>query len=615
MSPTQLETPVRETPAGFDVDDLPGAVGLSAEDAVEQEEALWLATTYRGGSEAELTLRALIPGIFLGVLIVAYNVYMGLRTGWGEGGSILAAVLGFAVMRALRQKYTILENNITQTTASASATIGNAMNIVATFFLMGIVLSGWQVFAWLLCMGGLGVLFAVPLRRQMVVGEKLPFPTGTACASLITTLHSGGKEGMKKARALLISGGLGGAVTWLRDTSFLAPIVIPSRLFFDRLGLQIGGFKSSQLMLGIETSPMILGAGFLIGPRVGVSLGLGALVSWAVLAPWLVGAGVIENVGYRSVAGWTMWVGSSVLVSAALTSLIVRRRIVLRAFRSLGRTRDRKSGALDIGRKAWIAGLVVSAVVVAVVLRLALGVSLWMGLLSIPISFLLAVVVVRATGETNVAPLGATGHVTQIIYGGLAPGNVPANLGTAIVTAASAGEAADMMQDLKTGYLLGATPRRQVIGQLIGVLVGSLAAVPVFLVLTRAHGLGSERLPAVAAVVWSSFASMLSQGFATLPKYAPLGVAAGATLGVFLGVLETTRIRRWLPSPVGFGIGMIFPGFQGLTMMLGGVIRAAVDGLRPRWSEGYAYLVAAGLIAGEGLVGIGIAVLMERGII
>ncbi len=588
---------------------------LSPEERVEQEETLWLATTYRGHSEAELTLKALIPGILLGVLIVTYNVYMGLRTGWGEGGSILAAILGFAMMRACRQKYTILENNLTQTTASASATIGNAMNIIATFFLMGMVLSGWQVFTWLLCMGCLGIFFAIPLRRQLVVGEKLVFPTGTACASLITTLHTRGREGMSKARAILLSGGVAAAVTWLRDTSFLAPVVIPQRFFFDWLRVRIAGFKTSELMLGVETSPMILGAGFLIGPRVGISLGLGAILSWAVLAPWLAGAGVIENLGYRSVTGWTMWAGSSVLVSAALTSLVLRWRIVARSLASMGKVRDHKLGALDIGQNMWLVGLVASAVIVAVVLRVSLGVSLWMGLFSIVISFLLAVVVVRATGETNIAPLGATGHITQIVYGGLAPGNVPANLGTAIVTAGSAGEAADMMQDLKTGYLLGATPKRQVVGQIIGVLVGTLVAVPVFFLLTRAHGLGSEHLPAVAAVVWSSFASVLSKGFDALPQYTPLAVGIGVGIGVFLGLLEKTRIRRWLPSPVGFGVGMIFPGFQGLTMMLGGVIRAAVDRFHPRWSEGYAYLVAAGLIAGEGLVGIGIAVLIERGII
>jgi len=170
------------------------------------------------------------------------------------------------------------------------------------------------------------------------------------------------------------------------------------------------------------------------------------------------------------------------------------------------------------------------------------------------------------------------------------------------------------MQDLKTGYLLGATPRRQVIGQLVGVVVGVLAAVPVFFLLTDAHGLGTEKLPAVAAVVWSSFAKMLSKGFGSLPPQATLGVAAGIAAGVSLAFLEKSRARRWVPSPVGFGIGMIFPGFQGLTMMAGGLCRAIVERISARWSENYAYLTAAGLIAGEGLIGIGIAILIERGL-
>ncbi|MCK4547543.1 MAG: OPT/YSL family transporter [Candidatus Eisenbacteria sp.] len=608
---TQLQAPAVPWPQAG-----PSSSGpLSSEDAIEQEEALWLATTYRGHDMAELTLRALVPGILLGVLIVAYNVYMGLRTGWGEGGSILAAIMGFAIMRGLGQKYTVLENNMTQTTASAAATVGNAMNVIATFFLLGIALSGWQVFTWLICMGFLGIFFAIPLRRQLVIGEKLVFPTGTACASLIQTMHSRGEEGTRKAVALLACGGIGAAVTWLRDAPPLSFLAIPPRVFFDWMRIRIAGFKTSELMLGIETSPMILGVGFLVGPRIGISLGLGAIVSWAVIAPWLATAGVIENLGYRSVAGWTMWVGSSVLVSAALTSLLIRWRGVARAMKSMGRARDHRLGALEIGSRTWLIGLVTSAAVIAVVLNVSLGVPLWMGLLSIPISFLLAVVVVRATGETDIAPLGASAHITQILYGGLAPGSVTANLGTAIVTAGSAGEAADLMQDLKTGYLLGATPRRQVIGQMIGVLVGALAAVPIFFLLTNAHGLGSEKLPAIAAVVWSSFASVLSRGFSALPQYALPGVAIGACIGIALAILEKTAVRKWMPSPVGFGVGMIFPGFQGITMMLGGGIRAAVDRLNPRWSEKYAYLVAAGLIAGEGLVGIGIAVLMERGVI
>ena len=128
MPIVKTELPAPDVRTAVLPDGRAGHARLSPEERVEQEEALWLATTYRGHREAELTLNALIPGILLGVLIVMYNVYMGLRTGWGEGGSILAAILGFAMMRACRQKYTILENNLTQTTASASATIGEGMS-------------------------------------------------------------------------------------------------------------------------------------------------------------------------------------------------------------------------------------------------------------------------------------------------------------------------------------------------------------------------------------------------------------------------------------------------------------------------------------------------------
>lgn len=605
-----LEAP--ETPASAHP---PGPERLTDEARVEQEEALWLATTYRGDREPELTLRALIPGILLGVVIASYNIYMGLKTGWGEGGSILAAILGFAIMRAFRQKYSVLENNLTQTTASASATVGNAMNLIAAFFLMGIVISGWRVFAWLLCMSVLGIFFAVPLRRQLVVAEKLVFPSGTACASLITTMHSKGQEGMRKATALLTAGGIAGLVTWLRDAPFLGALRVPPQFYFEWLRVRIAGFTSRELMLGVEASPLVLGAGFLVGPRVGVSLGIGAIVSWAFLAPWLVRSGIVDGLGYRSIAGWTMWVGSAVLVSASVTSMLLRWRLVTRALGSVGRAREHRLGSLEMAGRTWLFGFLAAAAVVVAVLNITLGIPVWMGALSIVISFFLAMVVVRATGETDIAPLGATGHITQMVYGGLAPGQVPVNLGTGIVTAGSAGESADLMQDLKTGYLLGATPKRQVVGQIVGVLVGALVAVPVFLLLVDAHGLGTEKLPAVAAVVWSNFARMLSDGFRVLPRYAALGAGIGVIFGVLLGIVQRTRLGRWAPSPVGLGVGMIFPGFQGLTLMIGGLARAAVDRLWPRWSDRYAYLMAAGLIAGEGLIAITIAILIERGII
>jgi uncharacterized oligopeptide transporter (OPT) family protein len=172
-----------------------------------------------------------------------------------------------------------------------------------------------------------------------------------------------------------------------------------------------------------------------------------------------------------------------------------------------------------------------------------------------------------------------------------------------------------MMQDFKTGYLLGATPRRQTYAQLVGVLVGSVVAIPIFLALTGAFGIGTETMPAPSAVSWSGMAKLFSTGFAALPAYTYIGVIGGVLLGILLTLAERSKFRRFVLSPYGLGIAMIMPPDFSIMIFLGSMLRVVLDKKFTAWMEQYSISLAAGLIVGESVIGVVISILAVFGMI
>lgn len=562
-----------------------------------------------GQGGREITVKAVVAGVLLGAVVASTNVYMGLKIGWTEGGSIFAAVLGFVVLKFSAGGLTKLENNIVQTAASASGCLAGALiTVVAALTLLGRPMSYAEITLYLAAVAFLGVFYAIPLRRQLVEIERLPFPTGTATAATIGALHATRGLGASQARALGVAAALSAAVTWFRDGS---PALIRANVFPPVESLF--GHPPRQLTLGLNVSPLLLAAGLLVGPRVGVSLLAGSLVCWAGLAPWLSGAGLIEEVSFRSVTAWTLWPGMGLLVAYGLGASALRWRTLARGVALLRSARGGDSDGDEVSGTFWLVGFIGLAVFGALVVRLAFGVPIWMGLLAVALSFVLALVSVRAAGETDINPTGTMGHTTQIIYGGLAQGLPEVNLVAAGVTSAGASQAADLMHDLKAGRLLGASPRRQVCAQLIGVLGGVLAIVPVFLLIVRAHGLGSESMPAPVAVVWSGFARVVAEGAETLPKYAGRGAAIGAVLGVLLALVDRTSLRRGAPSAVGLGVAMVIPAVYCIPIFLGSMGKVVFRGVARDTHDRLGVSIASGGIVGEGLMGILVAALTLAG--
>jgi OPT family oligopeptide transporter len=267
---------------------------------------------------------------------------------------------------------------------------------------------------------------------------------------------------------------------------------------------------------------------------------------------------------------------------------------------------------------SWFAvGVILASVLVLILNDRVFGIPVLLGTVAILATALLSVVASRATGETDTTPIGPLGKITQLLYGAIMPQNITANLMTANITASSAATSADLLTDLKSGYLLGANPRKQFLAQLLGVFSGTLIATYGYqLLVPWADAIGGDRFAAPAAQVWKAVAEILARGFSSLPRYAVTAMILGAVIGVGVTVLERTvppRARRWIPSPVGFGMAFTFQGYTAMAFFLGGLIAWLYGKRRPQAAEVYTIPVASGFIAGETLLGVAITFLQVRG--
>jgi len=235
------------------------------------------------------------------------------------------------------------------------------------------------------------------------------------------------------------------------------------------------------------------------------------------------------------------------------------------------------------------------------------------GFFAVALTILLAVVALRVSGETNITPGGGMGKVTQLTFGAIDPGNVSTNLMAANITGGSASQAADMMHDLKTGIMLGSSPKAQMVAQLFGVLAGALAGAAIYLVLVDdpINQFPSDEWAAPAVLQWKAVAEVMKEGFDKLPAGVPVAILIASILGVLLAAAEKLakpKIRKWLPSPAAIGISFCVPAWISVSFFLGGTISLFVKRIAPSFHMRFAIVIAAGLIVGESLVGLGDAI-------
>jgi len=306
------------------------------------------------------------------------------------------------------------------------------------------------------------------------------------------------------------------------------------------------------------------------------------------------------------------------MVTSSLVTFAMQWRTARRAFADLatmfrgrGRAVDDSLAAIETPAAWFLWGQVVGFVGLAWLGHITFGMPYWQTAAAVLLSFGLALVACRVTGETDTTPVGAMGKITQLVFGALSPGNVNVNLMSANVTAAAAGSSADLLTDLKSGYLLGAHPRKQFIAQFAGIFVGTLVAVLAFrLLVPDASVLGSDQFPAPAAQTWRAVALALSHGVQALGLVKIWSIVVGGIVGIVLTLLPRAmpRYQHLVPSPAGVGLAWTFHWYYGVLFFLGGALAWWVERRYPRWSEEFTLPVASGWIAGESLMGVTIVI-------
>ena len=568
----------------------------------------------------EITVTSIVVGIMLAVVFGAANAYLGLRVGMTVSASIPAAVLSMTIIRLIMRRDSVLENNMVQTIGSAGeAVAAGAIFTMPVLFLWakeGIIAEPSQltITAIAMCGGILGVVFMIPLRNALIVKEHgvLPYPEGTACTEVLLA----GEEGGSSAKSVLAGLGISALVKLVVDGFKVVGSVITIPV------------KTMKTEFSGEVYPALLGVGYICGARISSFMFAGGLVGWFVLIPAIVtfGGDTVLYPGTDTIAAlyeaggagkiwgtYIRYIGAGAVACGGIISLIKSLPTIVSTFGAS--MKDLKGGSGNVEEKrtnknldSRILALIVVVVTVTLWLLPAVPVNLLGAILIVIFGFFFATVSSRMVGLVGSSNNPVSGMaIATLLFSTLilkASGlNGAAGMVGAIcigsVICVIAGVAGDTSQDLKTGFLLGATPASQQIGELIGTVVSSLTIGGVLLLLDKAWGFGTEQLSAPQAMLMKMLTEGVMDG--NLPW----------TL-VFIGVFFALSMEVLHIPVLPVAIGLYLPLELSTTIMLGGVARFAVDKYsksKDKDSEANSgILFCSGLIAGEGLIGILLAV-------
>jgi len=560
----------------------------------------------RRGAYPELTWTAVLVGYVLGILITISMGYACLILGFSHEGSELAAILGFGILRGILGRNSIIENNISQTVASSvnGASAGIMFSVPALFILGHTDFNPYLLTFGCIAGGVLGIGFIIPLRKQMIDFERLTYPGGVAVA---TVLKSPG-AGVHKAMLLVVGVALSATVSLVSHITGFEDWALG-----DHLGMP-------AYMNGVWfVSLLTIGIGFIAG-KGGLCFVIGGYVCYWILAPILARMNLLPTPDQLQGLGTTMPnylrvtlfrpVGIGMLVGGALTGIALALPLIISAIRSMQSAA--KSGAAmskdEMPIKLLYVGIVgavivLGAVAVSSVEEMGLGRGIIMAVLGTIWIWMAGVILSECIGRTNWSPMSGMTLIAVtiliVITSGL--GDRAAIISSVMVGAATCmamSQATDLMLDLKTGYLVGAIPKRQQMGQFLGTWIGPILMIGLLFVLHKAYGLGSDKLPAPQGTVLASMIEGILKGDVPVHKY-----LAGAGLGALLSVTGIGGLG------IQVGLGFYLPFSIVLTYTIGTVSRIVSDkAMGKHFSEQVGIPIAAGLIIGEGVVGVGFAV-------
>ena len=631
----------------------------------EEKDRWWLENVYRGDMP-QLTVRSAITGFLLGGILSATALYIAGKTGITIGVGLTSVILAFAIYRGLARfglagDLTILENNATQSVATAAGyMVSPLISALAAYMLVTQrVIPAWHMIAWMIVVATMGVLLAFPLKRRFINDEQMPFPEGRAAGVVLDALYTGAAgAGMFKAKLLGVTAAIAAVWQFLVSdgwmkllqfkilrmeqwTSMKSPWVVHERLddYYYAVATTIPrilGTDIRQMGLRLTLDVAMLGVGGLMGVAIATSCLLGGFINFVILAPIMIQAGdIVQRVSASGapvpisrveiVNQWSLWWGVTMMVVGSIVSLLGRPEIITGAFR-----RSKAKGAAGgndvlkhIELPLWISavGVPIVAVLGAGVSHEFFGVPWLLAIISLPLIFVLAVICANSMALTSWTPTGALSKVTQFTMGAIDRTNPASNLIPAGMTGEISANASNLLSDIKPGYMLGAKPRQQAIGHMVGVLSGAVFCVPLFFLLflpPDANGVRStasiisEQFAMPAAIQWKGVAELIAKGISSLPHSAIVSMVVAAVCATAIEIAKIATRGRFPLSAVAIGLGTVLPPESTFAMWIGAMMfwmmarRNRTPGTRGHeiWVGGYES-ICAGLISGAALTGIG----------
>ncbi|KAF8206364.1 OPT oligopeptide transporter [Mycena galopus ATCC 62051] len=619
----------------------------------------------------EFTLQAVSIGLLIGCLLCFANLSFGLQTGWISMMSLQSALIGFLISRLLPIPLTAQEIIVVQTTAVATGTMPLAagfVGIIPALKLLDETRDGsppinltWLAgIGWSCGVAFFGVFLSPPIRKQVIIKEQLAFPSGTATAQLIAVLHKMPPPDTTRRRvgyiaiddeetnvhraedqvdddtppayentvqshgwhALTSSFAASGALTFF---AYFFPAIFSVPLF--------GSYLAREWLWTFTPSLAYVGQGIIMGFPTTLSMSLGMLLGWGVLSPlakfsgWAPGPVGDMTDGAR---GWILWTSLAIMCADSLISLLpVVVEYVTDLFPRRGQEvvgkEDYDTETEDrLVPNSWVVSGLLGSVVLGTVLVWIVfgddGIKPWATLLGFALGGLLSILGVRALGETDINPVSGLGKISQLFFAWIQPGNIVANLIAGGVAEAGAQQAGDLMQDLKTGHLCGASPRAQFFGQLLGSTVSIIVTTTGYSLYNRAYVIPGPSFPAPTAYVWLSLARLLRDG--QLPAHSGIFMVSFASLFALISAMKTFADRRqawwakWIPSGVAFAIGFLnTPSFT-MARLIGGIVEQVY---RTRYaaknkSDIRLIVIASGFVLGEGVMSVVSLVMKTSGV-
>lgn len=653
------------------------------------------------------TFRGVTVGLLIGVIICFSNTYFGLQTGWVSGMAMPASLIGFAFFKTVSQHlklpFTPVENVLVQTVAGAVGTMPLGLGFVGVMpsleFLLKkdegapIDLSLWRLVVWGVGLCLFGVVFGVPLRKQVIIRERLKFPSGTATALMISVLHGGAHakgevetqgteererllngseeddsdnnqnkseadfnaDWKRQIRLLLTAFGASGTYTLVQ---YFLPILHKLPIF--------GTYLAKTWVWTLNPSPAYVGQGIIMGPATTLHMLLGAVVGWAVLSPlakhrgWAPGPVDDWETGSK---GWIVWVSLAIMLADAVVNLgwLVLRPTIYYGPQFAKTTAERYKHSSDVKEFLWshwsngrhdynrignednsknneddmpedapphhlVSGRAVSIwlpitmVICVVCVHITFGeyMPLSLNILALFLALLLSIMGVRALGETDLNPVSGISKLTQLLFALVQPTGKHAhhaiiiNLLAGAVSESGALQAGDILQDLKAGHLIGASPKAQFYGQLIGSVVGAVLSACVYKLYVNVYDVPGELFQVPTAYVWIFTARLVTgRGLPAMAWQYAVGAGGIFTLTTILRIYLIAgeegswrkRLHPWIPGGIAVAVGMYnTPSFT-LARTVGGLISLWWVTWKAKGETGVIVL-ASGLILGEGVVSI-----------